>query len=386
MKGETGQRPIRILSESAVSPLGTTLEEHLRTLRKGGTGISRIEDPNLAETPFYGGMVDRDRVDRECPADPEEHPLFERLCILAAERAIEGAGIDPSDPSTLFMITTTKGNIDLLSSKPDAGKGREYLAEAAKGVVEHWNRKDRPWVLSNACISGVLAIDTAADLLRRGRYQRAVVLGGDILSAFTVSGFQAFLALSPAPCRPYDEGREGLNLGEGAAAVVLEALGEEDRKEEGLYVMAGASSNDANHISGPSRTGEGLAQAIERSLTLSGIDAWAVDHLNAHGTATPYNDEMEAKAFNRSGLSKTPMNSFKGALGHSLGAAGVVESSIVLACMRSGELLPSVGYSDHGVSLPLNIIRDGEKRGMNTCLKTSSGFGGCNAALLFQRI
>lgn len=384
MKSEQGIPSVRVLSESAVSPLGTTLEEHLDTLRKEGTGISRIEDPALSEEPFYGGMVDRERVDEETAADPEEHPIFERFCILAADKAIRNAGIEPSDPSVLFLIATTKGNIDLLGSDPPSRKGREYLSKAAKGIADHWGRKTVPWVLSNACISGVLAIDTAADLLRSGRYQRAVVVGGDILSAFTVSGFQAFMALGSGPCRPYDQARDGLNLGEGAGAVVLEVFGNAV-EEEGLYVRRGASSNDANHISGPSRTGSGLAQAVHHCLTASGVPASSVDHLNAHGTATPYNDEMEAKAFHTAGLDEVPMNSYKGALGHSLGAAGIVESAITLACMRKDELLPSVGYRDHGVSTPLKVTQGRREQDMNLCLKTSSGFGGCNAALLFQK-
>ncbi len=384
MKVEPSETAVRVLSEAAISSLGEHLDEHMDALRNGRSGIRELREPDLSASPFFGGMLDRESLDRESRAGSEAYPLFERFCIGAARQAIDESGIDPADPSIVFVIATTKGNIDLLKKDAsDTFQGREYLAEAGKKVSGYWGNPNEPWVLSNACISGVQAIDFAADLLRVGHYERAVVIGGDILSAFTVSGFQAFLALASGPCKPYDQDRDGLNLGEGAGSVVLKK--EEGRAEGELYVGMGASSNDANHISGPSRTGEGLASAIERCFEMNGKDASMIDQLNAHGTATPYNDEMEAKAFEREGLERVPMNSYKGAFGHCLGAAGIIESSILFACMRNGEELPCIGHSQHGVSRDLNTIRSHRHVELSTCLKTASGFGGCNAALIFEK-
>jgi 3-oxoacyl-[acyl-carrier-protein] synthase-1 len=150
-------------------------------------------------------------------------------------------------------------------------------------------------------------------------------------------------------------------------------------------VLGGSSSNDANHISGPSRTGAGLQIAIRHALTASQISPDQIHMISAHGTATDYNDEMEAKAFSSTGLGTTPINSFKGYIGHTLGAAGVIETAILLQAMRNDMLIRSAGYETHGLTRDINIIRETEQSTMNTCLKTASGFGGSNAALLLQK-
>lgn len=382
MKDEAAVKAVRVRSRSAITPLGFGMEENLKGLREGSSALHWVEDPEVAPEPFYGGLLDRERVASEFPGEVSEHPFFEQVAILAAQRAIEEAGVDPEDPELLFVIATTKGNVELLAEgKRDREKGREYLHTAASSISGFLGNPNTPWVVSNACVSGVLAIDVAADLIRADHIRRAVVIGADVLTPFVVSGFQAFMALGSSPCRPYDSGRDGLSLGEAAAAMVLEKGAEGD----GVFVLNGASSNDANHISGPSRDGGGLALSIEKVLKGSGLDGGSVPHLNAHGTATSYNDEMEAKAFHRCGLSDVPMNSYKGILGHSLGAAGMVESVFSLEALERDELFPSVGYRDHGVSLPLNLIREGRKAEMGHVLKTASGFGGCNAAILFEK-
>ncbi len=149
-----------------------------------------------------------------------------------------------------------------------------------------------------------------------------------------------------------------------------------------ITVGEGFSTNDANHISGPSRTGEGLYLAISRVLKRSQA---AIDFISAHGTATPYNDEMESMAITRTGLQNVPVNSFKGYWGHTLGAAGVIESIMGIYSLRNGILFSTKGFSEPGVSNPLNIISKSESREINNCLKIASGFGGCNAAILFQK-
>ncbi len=147
-------------------------------------------------------------------------------------------------------------------------------------------------------------------------------------------------------------------------------------------VKAGAISNDANHISGPSRTGEELSMAINKALAQAKTD---VDFISAHGTATPYNDEMEAKAFCLSGLQEVPLNSMKGNFGHTLGAAGLIESIMCIESLRQDIILPSLGYAEHGVSQPIKVNRQAVEKPLNACLKTASGFGGCNAAVVFGK-
>ena len=210
-----------------------------------------------------------------------------------------------------------------------------------------------------------------------------MVLGADIVSEFTLSGFLALHALTDGACQPYDKNRKGINLGEAASGLVL-SNDETIFKGTFDHYISGASANDANHISGPSRTGEGLYRSIEKTLSKADVKSEQIGYLSAHGTGTVFNDEMESIAFKRSNLSGTLVNSLKGYLGHTLGAAGVIEVLFGLEAMKRNQLIPSFGYQEPGVSEPMNIIQDAISPTSNYFLKTASGFGGCNAAVLFK--
>jgi 3-oxoacyl-[acyl-carrier-protein] synthase-1 len=233
-------------------------------------------------------------------------------------------------------------------------------------------------VISHACISGLLAMITGMRLIQSGVYDQVIITGADLITSFIFSGFRSFQAISPKPCRPFDAARDGISLGEAAATVILST-----NKNPGDFILAGGSvSNDANHISGPSRTGEELWLAISRSMTQAGVGAEEIDFISAHGTATRYNDEMEAKAFHLAHLEDVPVNSFKGYYGHTLGAAGILESILTIHSMKEKILLPTLGFSDSGTEKPVNIIKELKPATLKTCLKTASGFGGCNAAIV----
>jgi 3-oxoacyl-[acyl-carrier-protein] synthase-1 len=282
-------------------------------------------------------------------------------------------------PRTIFIFSSTKGNIDCISSgKPLPQEA--FLWHTAEKITRRFGNPNKPVTVSTACVSGIVAQNAGYDLIRSGRYDHAVVFGADLVTPFVVSGFGSFKALSAGPCRPYDADRDGINLGEGAGALLF-------GKTPGNFpvrLTGTGCSNDANHISGPSRSGEGLYLAIRQALRESGIKPEQIDFLGAHGTATPYNDEMESLAFFDSGLSGVPVNSLKGYIGHTLGAAGLIESAVLLETMRRGDLIASKGYENHGVSRGLNIIRRGIKKPVLKALKTGSGFGGSNAATLFE--
>ena len=195
-------------------------------------------------------------------------------------------------------------------------------------------------------------------------------------SDLIVSGFQSFMSLSPLPCKPFDEKRDGLSLGEAAATVVIT-----NKSAQGLTeIVNGAINNDANHISGPSRTGEGLFAAISHTLGGEGVD-----FISAHGTATPYNDNMEAIAISRAGLNQTPVNSLKGYFGHTLGAAGLLESIITIEAMKNNTIIKTMGFETNGVTEPINIADNTRHQTINSVLKLASGFGGCNAAVLLKK-
>jgi len=171
-----------------------------------------------------------------------------------------------------------------------------------------------PIVVSNACVSGVLAVAVAKRMMQSGVYDDAFLVAGDEVSEFVLSGFNSFQAMSENPCKPYDKDRNGVTLGEAVAAVYISS--DESKIEKGtIKILGDGSVNDANHISGPSRTGEGLYRSIASALKEANVTSNQIDYLSAHGTATLYNDEMEAIAFNRLDLENVPVNSYKGFLG-----------------------------------------------------------------------
>mgnify|MGYP006303133233 CR=1 FL=1 len=334
-------------------------------------------------------LVDRDKLDNSFAGmdDPKNFTRFEKFILSSVANALSTSNIPIRSKDTILIVSTTKGNIDLLESnkRSQFSEERKYIWNTADLVNDYFGFENEPIVMCNACISGVLAINTGRMLLEKGIYKHAVVVGADILSRFVISGFQSFQSLSPKPCRPFDKSRDGLSLGEGSSTMVLSTEHAFTNKKHQVSVIAGSGSNDANHISGPSRSGEGLIHDISKTLLEAGMQPEQIDFLSSHGTATDYNDEMEAKAFNWAGLNNVPVNSFKGYFGHTMGAAGVLESVLSVASMRGDMLFNSLGYDQHGVSIPLKIISGHKEIEMKHILKTASGFGGCNATLIFKK-
>lgn len=364
-------RKVWAVSDCIVSPLGSSTMENFKHVSHG---YSSIKPVTIAHNNVLAGVVEDLQGEDELTA-------FERICFQALSTLIPDSKLDPA--KTLLIVSTTKGNIDLLEkNQPD--HPRLHLHSVAEFIRKHFGFQ-RQMVISSACISGVLAIIVAKRYIECGKYEDVVVLGADVLSEFIVSGFQSLLALSSEPCRPFDAWRNGINLGEAAGAILLTANPANYTMATPVEVTGCGSSNDANHISGPSRTGEELALAISAAMASADVGANDIDFISAHGTATLYNDEMEAKAFSLCGLSDVPLHSLKGYYGHTLGAAGVIETIIGIQSLRKGLLIPCLGYTSPGVSRPLNVIAHRESRTLKTFLKTSSGFGGCNAAIVLQK-
>jgi len=368
---------IFVVADNIYSPLGVTTVENFTQLRKGVLGVQRHQDERLSPTPVFASLFPSNY-------NSGSYTKFESLLIASISDALQQSGIDASDDKTLLIISTTKGNISLLETEKNTPilHRRVALSTSAKLVGEHFGFKHTPLVISNACISGVMAVITAMRPLRTRKYEQVVVTGADVISKFVVSGFQSFQALSDAVCKPFDVSRSGLNLGEGAATIILST----QKKYAGnIKVKGGAVSNDANHISGPSRTGEELGFAITQSLKDAGLSASDIDFISAHGTATPYNDEMEANAIRIAGLIDTPLNSLKGYYGHTLGAAGLIESVISLQSLREGLMIGTSGFERLGVSSAVNVCASPKPVDGRNFVKTASGFGGCNAAVVFGR-
>lgn len=377
-------KPVFIIADNIVSPIGLTANENFDLLQAGVSGI-QLHHKMISPVPFYASLFSDDAGFAAYVSNADVYTRFEQLLIASVRDALSLTAVDPAGGKTVLIISSTKGNISLIEhSVPDEEvKKRVSLHHAARLVADYFHFATAPVVVSHACISGIVALITATRLLQSGRFDHAVVAGADLITQFVLSGFQSFHAVSDAPCKPFDAGRNGITLGEAGATLVLSVEG--PQTAYGIQLSGGAVSNDANHISGPSRTGQELHQAIEAAVKEAGMDKGTIDFISAHGTATVYNDEMESKAITLSGLQQVPVNSLKGYYGHTLGAAGLIETVACVHSLHENVILPTPGFEKPGTTQPLhvnNVLQTGVYR---NCLKTASGFGGCNAAIILQK-
>ena len=370
-----------------ISSLGFGIKENSTKLFAGKSGSELILDKKYYPKTFFASKIDNKRFNKVFkdlfPDIKNSYTFFEQLLIFVIQQSLKKYPIDLKSEETLLIVSSTKGNIDLLAKneKSKWEENRVFLWKSAQIIKDFFGIQNKAIVISNACISGVEAIGIGSRMIREGSYKNIIVAGADILSEFVVAGFQSFQSLSSEPCRPYDANRTGLNLGEAAGVVILTS----EEKKSDIEVLGSGISNDANHISGPSRTGDGLYFAIKSAINESSIKVKDIDFISGHGTATNYNDEMESKAFQLAGLENTPINSLKGYWGHTLGAAGLIESIAAIETMKNNRLIKTLGYDKHGVSTPINVVKDNQSLPIKTVLKTASGFGGANAAIIFQK-
>jgi 3-oxoacyl-[acyl-carrier-protein] synthase I len=384
-------------AENTITSLGFSTAEMAEHILVNQTGIRPYPGGILSPSPVPLSLVDNQQLENlfrsflfksRPDLRPDGFTRLERLHLLSISEILKSSGVNITDSRTLILLATLKGNIDLLEKNryPAIEPERLYLWKLAEVLKTFFNNPNKPLVVSNACISGVLAILVGSRLIKAGLYDHVIVTGGDLLTEFAISGFQSFQSVSPGPCKPFDKDRDGLSLGEGCGTIVLSRDHSLVGIPEKIIIAGGASSNDAHHLSGPSRTGEGLYLAIDRTLKESDLNPGDLDYISAHGTGTDYNDEIEAKAFSRAGLEAVPVNSFKGYFGHTLGAAGVIESALVIHSMQKNLLFKSAGFNTPGTSDPINVLTDHLAKGCHVCLKTASGFGGCNGVLVFKKI
>jgi 3-oxoacyl-[acyl-carrier-protein] synthase-1 len=370
---------IFVSSDNIVSPIGLTTAENFEQLKQNITGVKLHDDKTMSEQPFQAALF----ADKIFSAN-EQYTKFENLLIASINDALAKNSVDPADKKTILIFSSTKGNISLLENEEasESLSKRISLNTSAQLVADHFKFANKPLVVSNACISGMLAMLIGMRLIQSGLYEHAVVAGADVISKFVLSGFQSFQAVSQLPCKPFDAARDGINLGEAAGTVILTS---NKKYSAGVKITGGSVSNDANHISGPSRTGEELSLAINKAMQAAGVSANDIGFISAHGTATVFNDEMEAKAIGLSGLQDVPVNSLKGYYGHTLGAAGLIESIISIQSLQENLMIPTRGFENTGVSQPVNVCSLLSELSAKHFLKTASGFGGCNAAMIFSK-
>lgn len=376
-------KEVFITETNCITPIGFDVSTNIKNIIGGVSGIQLHQNSDLMKTPFYASIVNNENLNTAFAkiTSAENYTRLEKMMILALQPIFEKSKVT-LDERTGFILSTTKGNITALKNQSSDNFQKAHLSQLAKNVVDFFGFKTEPIVISNACVSGILAVSVAKRLIQSEMFDNIYIVAGDEVSEFVLSGFNSFQAMSDSPCRPYSKNRNGVTLGEATAAILVTS----NKQNAKIKIIGDGSINDANHISGPSRTGEGLFRSIESALAEAKINANQIDYISAHGTATSFNDEMEAIAFNRLGLENVPVNSLKGFYGHTLGASGLLETVIGIESVLENKLFVSLGFDEIGVSQSIAIIENNEDKEINHFLKTASGFGGCNTAVLFEKV
>ena len=327
-----------------------------------------------------------------------------RLAIPAAREAMADAGILNSKGLSVFSrlelsISTTACGMEHGESflhdiwsrnlRHLASKLSRYPAHQQIGdLQQHLGFSGPSMIVSNACASGANAIGHAADLLRAGFADIVLVGGYEALCELVFCGFDSLQALDPHLCKPFDLHRRGLMLGEGAAFLVMETSAHASKRGAKIKgrIAGYGHTTDTHHITQPDPTGAPLEKAIQRALLQAGLKPSEIGYLNAHGTATIFNDGAEALAFARvfaEDIGGVRISSTKAAIGHTLGAAGTLEAVFALECLRTGDIPPQINSTHPIPELATCLAQPGDKLTKPAVLSVNLGFGGSNAALIF---
>ena len=401
-------RRIAITGIGLVTALGSTREETWDRLVGGECGVRPV---TVFDTDGY-----RSRVAAEVAAPavaaqltPLERRRWSRgdqFGVVAAQEAVTDAGLlDGIDPRRVGVVLGA-GTSDLL-------RNEQYYRTAITVGIERarpsqaWNHFAstpvdiiasrfgfeglRSCVVA-ACSSSTIAIGQAADAIRSGRADAVLTGGTDALARLTFSGFNALRLMDAAPCRPFDRTRAGMNIGEGAAILVLEEMARARARGAPIYgELAGSSfACEAFHPTAPEPAGRPVSAVIAEALRDGGIDQAAVDHVNAHGTATPQNDRAEARGFRAlfgERMSAVPVTSLKSMIGHCLGAAGGIEAAVLALTVQRGVIPPTLNPDETDVECPVDVVANVAREHRVRCgVSTSLGFGGNDSALVITAV
>jgi 3-oxoacyl-[acyl-carrier-protein] synthase II len=392
---------VAVVAAGIVSPLGFGLDQTLGSLREGKDCVS----------PVTAFPVDRCRCHaagqvatgplaeaNDFSAHPDRLHRAARMMILALKEAMEQAG--DFQPELTVMGTTSGGMTfgeqyyrGLQSNGNPSRHAPTLIAnytpqKPVMDAQEAFGIGAPCQVIANACASGTNAIGHGFECIRSGHYQRVLTGGYDAISELVFVGFDSLQAATPDHCRPFDRGRTGLVLGEGAAILALENF--ETARKRGAPILAEivgyGISTDNFHLTQPDPSGIGPRQAMEGALRSAGIEASEIDYINAHGTATPFNDASEGKAIAEL-FDRVPVSSTKGMMGHSLGAAGAIEAVISLLALQHQLLPPNINFREGDSGLDLNIVANQSRNAsVGTVLSNSFGFGGTNASIIMRAV
>ena len=365
---------ISVLSTNITSPLGFTTEQNYQAVLTGTSALKRYEGMWGLPEPFAASLFSEEQ---KAALALDGFTRFESLAIRSVQEALSHIQLDVASSRAILILSTTKGNVESLDN-PDQ-EGHYFPSKTAQTIAKALGISTMPIVVCNACVSGLSAQLLANNLLSAGLYDYAIVVGAEVQSKFIVSGFQSLKAVSDEPCHPFDIERIGLNLGEAAATIIFARTS----SKESWCLVDGATCNDAFHNISPSPKADGCTRAIE--AVMRDRDKSKLATICVHGTATLYNDQMESVAIQKAGLSDIPLSALKGYYGHTMGAAGVLETILTMRATDDGVVLCSKGFTEVGVSGKICISNEILQTNKTSFLKLLSGFGGSNVAALFSK-
>ena len=390
---------VGVVAAGVVSPLGFGLTETLDSLRNSRNCISPVTRFSVGQCRCKtAGQVSDDRLLATQAQVPRSRRLH-RASHMMIQALAEVVAQEPHFEPELTVIGTTSGGMSYgehyyrsLRQAGDLRHAPTWIANypAQKPVIdaqESFGISSPCQVIANACASGTNAIGHAFECVRSGRYRRVLAGGYDALSELVFTGFDSLQASTPEKCRPFDRHRTGMVLGEGAALLALENLDSAQRRGAPVLaeIIGYGISTDNFHITQPDPSGIGPRQAMERAVQSAHVAENEIDYINAHGTATLFNDAAEGKAINRL-FNGVPVSSTKSMMGHSLGAAGAIEAVVCLLALQHQFLPPNINFRAADDDLDLNIVANESRPAvLRTVLSNSFGFGGTNASILMRR-
>ena len=374
---------VAIAGCGAVSAVGCGLEPLRNALRNNLRGLQASKK--------FGSPRFQSNVVGAAPRDIEDADPAWWLASEALRQAVASVkDLNLPAQKTGLILSTTKANIEAFErisagrSCPESARRHLQADLLAEDLAKEFRVHGPVQAVSVACVSGLVALWQGVKLIQRGAADVVYVAGVDCLSEFVVAGFTALKAIDPQGCRPFDAARCGLSPGEAGAAVVLARA---DLVARPVITLRGfGGSNDANHLTGPSRDGSGLAQAIRTALASAKLSPAEIDFVHAHGTGTSYNDTMESLALKTIfGETCPPVSGAKGMLGHTLGAAGVIETIICTLALQETFLPGTPGLVNPAEGTPKSLVRVARPaERLKHVLKLNTGFGGMNGALILS--
>jgi len=395
------QSKVYVTGMGIISPIGNTVAENRTALKDGVSGLTGIEMfatkyANLL--PFGEIKIDNATLKKQLGVTDSGVTRTTLLAVYAIEQAIADSGLTTEVLQrfdTALIGATTVGGMchtdDLYADANTSEIGSEYLSSYELGTVgiyiqKHFGINGLVNTFNTACSSSANAIAYGARLIRHGYAKRAIVGGVDSLAKFTINGFNSLNILSSKPCTPFDEGRTGLNLGEGAAFLILEGEEEAAGKHKYAEISGYANTNDAFHPSSLSDNGEGPYLAMQKAITMAGLEPKDIGFINAHGTGTENNDEVEGKAMIRLFGMPPAFASTKANTGHTLAAAGAIEAVYCILNLNHQEVYPNLRFKTPVAATGLSPVKQYQAATLNHVMSNSFGFGGNCSSLVISKV